>query len=168
LHIGEVMVSDKVYKRLPADILTLIDEEAQAQNISRQNAISNLISIVSARRDDKEKEKLQTENMILNKYLKLKDDEITFLREEIKALNRGLTKLAETLAKRRDDESEIRDHLDSVMQETKMLAHDQKIIKNEMEKRSYLFSHVSILFFFAGLVIGMLIIYFIISKVKIT
>lgn len=158
-------MSDKVEKKLPAEILSLIDEEAVNLNITRQDAIRNLISIINMKRCDAELNNLRMENGILNKYIRLKDDEILFLRKELSLLNGGLSKLAENLMKRGDDMSETRNRVDKLTQETKDLAQEQTIIKADLEKRFSFPFNTSLLYFAIGLCVGMLLIYLLFLKI---
>jgi len=158
-------LSDKIEKRLPADIIALIDEEAGILNISRQAAIRNLISVINSRRNEVDLERLKAENIVLNKYLNLKNDEISYLRDELSSLNRGLSKLADNLLRRKDEEGEIRGRIDVILQETRILSNEQLILKGELNKRDNLLTPFNFLFFLSGLCVGMLVIYFILYKV---
>jgi hypothetical protein len=157
-------VSDKIEKKLPADIITLIDEEAGILNISRQDAIRNLISVLTSRRNKVDLEKLQAENVVLNKYLNLKNDEILYLRDELSSLNRNLSKLAENLLRKKEEETEFRTRIDAIMQETRTLSNEQQVMKGELQKKDNLLTPFNVLFFLAGLSIGMLLIYFFYTK----
>ena len=77
------MNNEKIEKRMPEEILVIIDEESARLGISRQEAISRLIHSVMAVKNEAESEKMKQELKSMGKYLAMKDDEISYLRSEL-------------------------------------------------------------------------------------
>ena len=98
---------EKVEKKLPAEILAIIDEESAKLGISRQEAISRLIHSVISLKNETETEKLRLELKSMSKYLAMKDEEISYLRTELSSMNQGLSKLAENLANKNTSSFEM-------------------------------------------------------------
>lgn len=94
---GVSMSSDKIEKKLPDEILDLIEAEALAKGINKQDAIANLISAVKETELGDEIKKLKKERESLEKQRDEDKKEIKFLREEVSKFSLGLTTLAGTI-----------------------------------------------------------------------
>lgn len=88
------MSSDKIEKKLPDEILDLIEAEALAKGINKQDAIANLISLVKETELGDEIKKLKKERDLFEKQRDEDKKEIKFLREEVSKFSVGLTSLA--------------------------------------------------------------------------
>ena len=104
---GELMAAEKVLKKLPEEILTLIDGEAFSQGITREEAIRRLISVLVVTNQEQEIEQLRSEIKNLQKIINLKEEEVAYLRGELGHHTRGLSKLADTAFKTRTDEATV-------------------------------------------------------------
>lgn len=84
---------DKIEKRLPDEIISLIDHEASTRGISKQEVISLLVSAVNGNTLDEENRRLKVEIEVLEKFRDDERKEIKFLREENSKFSDGLTSL---------------------------------------------------------------------------
>lgn len=94
---------DKIEKKLPEEIVSLIDHEASLRGATRHEVVALLISSVKGSNLTEENRQLRADIEVLEK---LQDDdkkEIKFLREEIRKFSSGLTSLAVTLGERKGD-----------------------------------------------------------------
>jgi hypothetical protein len=124
---------DKIEKRLPDEILILINQEATSHDISRQEAISRLISSVRDSDLAEENRQLRTEIDVLKKLQDDEKKEIKFLREEISKFSSGLTTLAVTIGKGKGAE----DHqmaVDSLSVKIKELGEEIAVIRPLTER----------------------------------
>ena len=130
------METQKIEKKLPEEILAVIDEVTINQSITRQEAISRLVTTVINRRNESENERLKIEIKELNRLIALKDDEIGYLRGELTALNRGLSKLAENLIKSNNDKSEVQSMIHPVREELASVSQEIIKIQENMGRKS--------------------------------
>ena len=157
---------DKIEKRLPDEILAFIDEETVKSGITRQEAVSRLVHAVTAERNKNETDQLRQEVKALSKVLAMKDDEISYLRSELTAVHKGLSKMADTLASGTRNEPDIETQLIPVKEQISHLSDDfsqfQVSIK-EGEPRSYE-RHIPIIII--GILAALLVIYLIVSRIS--
>lgn len=127
------MSTDKIEKKLPDEILSLIDEEAFLLGISRQEAISRLLTILISSNHEREIKQLQAEMKHMQKIINLKEDEVAYLREELGYHTRGLSKLADSILKTRYDEAETAAVLNSLKESVHTIQSDNSALHCQIE-----------------------------------
>jgi len=158
------MGSDKVEKRLPDDILALIDQEASSKGMSRQEIISLLIAAVKEANLTEENKELKRDIEYLHKQQKENVSEIQFLRDEIGKFSSGLTSLAVTLGegKASNAQSPATDPLSAQIQElSDEIAHLKEATSGETQ--TVIEKNLSLII--VSVLAGLLLVYLIISKV---
>jgi ATP-dependent Clp protease ATP-binding subunit ClpA len=156
--------SDKIEKRLPDDIISLIDQEASSSGISRQDVVSRLITAVKEANLAEENKELKRENEYLHKQQKDNQSEIQYLRDEISKFSSGLTSLAVTLGEGRVHEVQ-KSTVDSLSNQIRELSEDINHIKENShdEERSVMEKNLPLIM--VSILAGLLLIYLIISKI---
>lgn len=155
---------DKVEKRLPEDILASIDEEAVRSGITRQEAVSRLIHTVTAQRNENETEHLRQEVKALSKLLAMKDDEIMYLRSELTAVHKGLSKMADSLASGNTTITDFEHLLHPVQERVDELSVNYDMLKRAYESARHAPYEQHIPLIIIGTLAGLLVLYLIIMK----
>lgn len=154
---------EKIGKKLPEDIISIIDAEAAVHSISRQEAVSRLIHSVSETRYESENELLKNQLKDLTRQISMKDDEITYLRGELSALNRGLTKLAENLMNNNSHEDEIVALVSPIKAEISQYSDELKKLQEEMKNNDLCWYDKHTPLIIIGILAALLIVYLIVS-----
>ncbi|HWQ65434.1 MAG TPA: hypothetical protein VN372_01045 [Methanospirillum sp.] len=158
------MNCNKIEKRLPDEIIDLIDLEVSSKGMSRQEIISHLVRAVKGADQSEENKRLKREIELLQKQRDEEKKEIHFLRDEISKFSSGLTSLAVTIGENKgnfEHESVIAslsDQVEVLSQEMVLLKRDPHIESNTAIEKNLPLIMVSIL-------AALLLIYLIISKV---
>lgn len=155
---------EKIEKKLPDSILALIGEESEKIGISRQEAISRLISSVLSLKNETEIERLISELKNQGIQLAMKDEEISYLRTELSAMNQGLSKMAENFAKRNSLMADIDAQVSPMRDEVTALSGEMSKMKDEIKaaSSSSLERHIPLLII--GILAGLLVVYLIVMK----
>ena len=156
---------DKIEKRLPEDILASIDEEAIRSGITRQEAVSKLIHNVTAQRNGNETEHLKQEVKSLSKILAMKDDEIMYLRPELTAVHKGLSKMADSLASGNTTITDIEHLFHPVQERVDELSGNYDNLKQACESARHVPYEQHIPLIIIGTLAGLLVLYLIIIKI---
>ncbi|MCA1916372.1 hypothetical protein [Methanospirillum hungatei] len=156
---------DKIEKRLPEEILAYIDEEAVRSGITRQEAVSRLIRTVTAQKNDNETEHLKQEVKSLSKILAMKDDEIIYLRSELTAVHKGLSKMADSLASGNTTISDIEGLLHPIQEKVHELSGNYEALKQAYESARHVSYQQHIPLIIIGILAGLLVLYLIIVKI---
>ncbi|NLV27882.1 MAG: hypothetical protein GXY48_12080 [Methanomicrobiales archaeon] len=156
---------EKLEKKLPEEIISIIDDEAAAVSISRQEAISRLMHSVTEKKYRVENELLKSQVKDLLRQISMKDDEISYLRGELTSLNKGLTRLAENLVHNNTDLNEVQSLLSPLKQEMTTCFNEVKLIQERMEKNDRNTYEKYIPIIFTGIFACLLVIFLIVSKV---
>lgn len=158
------MAAEKVTKKLPEEILALIDEEAFSQGITRDEAIRRLISVRVVTNQEQDIEQLRSEIKNLQKIINLKEEEVAYLRGELGHHTRGLSKLADTAFKTRTDEAETAALIKSLQASLHDLKADNMAIKSQFDTLSgtSLDKHLPLIII--GILSSLLVIYLILGK----
>jgi hypothetical protein len=159
------MGTEKIEKKLPDEIVSFIDEEAATRSITRQEAISRLIQSVIGMKNEIEIERLKTEIKDYIRQIAMKDDEISYLRGELSAMNRGLSKLAENIVKTNSDKIEIQSMITPVREEMTIFFNENKKILERLDKSSRFGYEEHFPLIIIGILSGLLIVYLIIMKI---
>lgn len=158
------MAAEKVTKKLPEEILALIDEEAFSQGITRDEAIRRLISVRVVTNQEQDIEQLRSEIKNLQKIINLKEEEVAYLRGELGHHTRGLSKLADTAFKTRTDEAETAALINSLQASLHDLKADNLAIKSQFDTLSgtSLDKHLPLIII--GILSSLLVLYLILGK----
>ncbi|PWR74599.1 hypothetical protein ACKUB1_01145 [Methanospirillum stamsii] len=157
---------EKLNKKLPEDILSVIDEEAAAGSITRQEAVSKLVRSVISIKHESENEQLKYQIKELNRQIAIKDDEVTYLRNELHALNAGLSKLAENIVVNNAEKNDFETLLTPIKQDVSSYSDEIKNIREKIEncRHSPFENHIPLIII--GIIASLLIIYLIISTLS--
>ncbi len=158
------MGTDKIEKRLPEEILSYIDEEAVQSGITRQEAVSKLVHAVVANRNDHETMQLRQEVKNLSRLLAMKEEENAYLRSELSAVHKGLSKMADTLASGYNMK-EIGQQIHPVEEKITELSGAYKELKETLESALHPSYERHIPLIMIGILAGLLILYLIIMKI---
>jgi hypothetical protein len=154
--------SEKIEKKLPEDIITLIDQEAASKNMSRQEVISHLISAVKGANISEENKRLKKEIELVHKQQEEEHKEIRFLREEISKFSSGLTSLAVTIGEGRiQDEQKLT--IESLSVQIRELSTELSNIK-EIPGETHSLLEKQLPLIMVSVLAGLLLIYLILSK----
>jgi|GEM_PF-1281319 len=158
------MGTQKIEKKLPDSILALIDEEAEKMGISRQEAISRLISSVLSLKNETEIEHLILELKNQGIQLVMKDEEISYLRTELSNMNQGLSKMAENLTKRNCSIADVDAQVSPMRDEVTALSGEISKMRDKIEtiSSSSFERHIPLLII--GILAGLLVVYLIVMK----
>jgi len=158
------MAAEKVLKKLPEEILTLIDEEAFSQGITREQAIKRLISVLVVTNQEHEIEQLRSELKNLQKIINLKEEEVGYLRGELGHHTRGLSKLADTAFKTRADEAETTGLLNSLQASLHDLQADNVALKTRVDALTSVSLDKHLPLIIVGVLSALLVLYLILGK----
>ncbi|WP_319538177.1 hypothetical protein [uncultured Methanospirillum sp.] len=158
------MGSDKVEKRLPDDIIALIDQEASSKDMSRQEIISLLITAVKEANLAEENKELKRDIEYLHKQQKESVSEIQFLRDEISKFSSGLTSLAVTLGEGKANDAQKSD-TDSFSSQIQELSDEITHLKEAASGENQTVVEKNLPLIIVSVLAGLLLIYLIISKV---
>lgn len=158
------MGSDKIEKRLPDEIIALIDREASSRGISRQEVVSLLISAVKEAALAEENKNLKHDVEYLHKQQKENLSEIQFLRDEISKFSSGLTSLAVTLGEGKRNDSQ-KPEVDSLSDQIRELSGEISHLKEAASGDNQTIVEKNLPLIMVSILAGLLLIYLIISKV---
>lgn len=158
------MGSDKIEKRLPDDIISLIDQEAALNGISRQDVVSRLINAVKESNLAEENKELKRENEFLHKQHKENQSDIQFLRDEISKFSSGLTSLAVTLGEGKNNDLQ-KSTIDSLSTQIRELSDEINQIKAINPENNQTIIEKNLPLIMVSILAGLLLIYLIIGKV---
>jgi len=158
------MGTEKVEKKLPDEILAIIDAESMNSGISRHEALSRLIHSVTSLKNETETEQMKLEMKALGKQIAMKDDEIAYLRNELSIMNQGLSKLAENLAAGNSNVRNIDSMITPVKEEITLLSGELYEMKERLASGSMQSYEKHIPIMVVGFLACLLIVYLIIMK----
>jgi len=156
--------SDKVEKRLPDDIIALIDQEASSKGMTRQEIISLLITAVKEADLADENKELKRDIGYLHKQQKENVSEIQFLRDEISKFSSGLTSLAVTLGEGKANGAQ-KFETDSLSTQIQELSDEITQLKEAASGDTQNVVEKNLPLIIVSVLAGLLLIYLIISKV---
>ncbi|PWR73026.1 hypothetical protein [Methanospirillum lacunae] len=158
------MGSDKIEKRLPDDIITLIDQEASLNGISRQDVVSRLIAAVKESNLAEENRELKRENEFLHKQQKENQSDIQFLRDEMSKLSSGLTSLTLTLGEGRVNDAQ-KSTIDLLSIQIQKISEEVNQLKTVNPDDNQTIIEKNLPLIMVSILAGLLLIYLIIGKV---
>ena len=163
-HMEIIVGTEKIEKKLPDDIIALIDQEAVAKGISRQEIVSHLISAVKGANLTEENKQLKREIDRLEKNKDEDNKEIKFLREEISKFSSGLTSLAVTIGEWRGN-AEQTATVESLSVQIHELSSEISLLKEMKPEESQTVIEKNLPLIMVSVLAGLLLIYLILSKV---
>lgn len=158
------MGSDKIEKRLPDDIISLIDQEASSNGISRQDVVSRLITAVKESNLAEENRELKRENEFLHKQQKENQSDIQFLRDEISKFSSSLTSLAVTLGEGRVNDIQ-KSAIEPLSNQIRDLSEEINQIKANSPGDNQTIIEKNLPLIMVSILAGLLLVYLIIGKV---
>lgn len=158
------MGNEKVEKKLPDEIITLIDLEASSRGISRQEVISQLISAVKETGQVEQVKRLKKEIESLERLRDEDKKENRFLRDEISKFSSGLTSLAVTIGESRGSADQI-STIAALSDQMKELSAEITFLKQDPQKENLTVIEKNLPLIMVSVLAALLLIYIIISKV---
>ena len=158
------MSNDKIEKKLPDEIISLIDLEASSKGMSRQDVISQLVSAVKGAGQVDENKRLKKEIEILEKQREEDKKEIRFLRDEISKFSSGLTSLAVTIGESKGGADQI-STIAALSDQMKEISADISLLKQDPHMENLTVIEKNLPLIMVSMLAALLLIYIIISKV---
>jgi len=158
------MTNDKIEKKLPDEIISLIDLEASSKGMSRQDVISHLVMAVKGAGQADENKRLKKEIEILEKQRDEDKKEIRFLRDEISRFSSGLTSLAVTIGESKGSADQLFT-IASLSDQMKELSAEISLLKQDPHQENLTVIEKNLPLIMVSMLAALLLIYIIISKV---
>jgi hypothetical protein len=156
--------TEKIEKKLPDDIIALIDQEALSTGKSRQEIVSHLISAVKGANLTEENKQLKWEIDQLQKHKDENYKEIKFLRDEISKFSSGLTSLAVTMGERRGTDEQIAT-VESLSVQIHELSSEISFLKGMKTNEGHTVIEKNLPLIMVSILAGLLLVYLILSNV---
>jgi hypothetical protein len=163
-HKEIIVGTEKIEKKLPDDIIALIDQEALAKGMSRQEIVSHLITAVKGANLTEENKQLKREIDRLEKNKDEDKKEIKFLRDEISKFSSGLTSLAVTIGECKGN-AEQNATVDSLSVQIQELSSEISLLKEMKRGENQTIVEKNLPLIMVSILAGLLLIYLILSKV---
>jgi hypothetical protein len=157
------MGTEKIEKKLPDDIVSLIDQEASSKGMTRQEVVSHLIGAVKGANLAEENKQLKKEIELVHKQQEEEHKEIRFLREEISKFSTGLTSLAIALGEGKGNSDAA--VIESLSNQVHELVSEISVLKESkpIERQTVIENNMPLIMM--SILSGLLLVYLIISTV---
>lgn len=157
---------DKIEKKLPEEILAYIDEEAAQSGITRQEAVSRLVHTVLAQRNENENDQLRQEIKALSKLIAMKDEEISYMRSELSAVHKGLSKMADTLASGNRTENDLQIQIIPIKEQVSHLSEEFSNLQGSIQAAHHSSYDRHIPIIIIGILAALLVVYLIVVRIS--
>lgn len=158
------MNSNKIEKKLPDEIIALIDYEASSKGLNRQDVISHLVSAVKGAGQVEENKRIKKDYEILEKQRDEDKKEIRFLRDEISKFSSGLTSLAITIGESKGSADQI-STIAALSDQMKGLSEEISLMKQDQPKEYPTMIDKNLPLIMISVLAALLLIFLILSKV---